>query len=145
MLIVLKVAGATTNGIYLFQERVNLNSTNSTGIFAQNYGTGLGVTTGAGTSVTGGNSGILARNNGTGALAINANGDVTGTNNYGIYARNVSGTDLTLTTAAGTTVTGGRPALLLARVQGRRALSSTATLLARPLTASLRRATALSL
>ena len=50
-------------------------------------GTDLSVTTGAGTTVTGGTYGILAINNGTGALTVTANGDVTGTNTAGIYAR----------------------------------------------------------
>ena len=77
------------------------------GIFARNiYGTSLTVTTGPGTTVTGGFQGISARNYG-GALTVTANGDVTGTTNYGIYARNIYGTSLTVTTGVGTTVTGG--------------------------------------
>ena len=52
----------------------------------------------------GGTFGIYTRNYGSGALAVTANGDVTGFD--GIVARN-RGTDLTVTTGAGTTVTGG--------------------------------------
>ena len=64
------------------------------------------MTTGAGTTVSGGSSGIDAQNNGTGALTITANGNVTGTGGIGIFARNY-GTDLTVSTGAGTTVSGG--------------------------------------
>jgi hypothetical protein len=84
----------------------------STGIFALNdnaAGTGpLSITTEG--KVTGGAYGIRARNFGTGALTIEANGDVEGTGNVGIYARNYTagpGTYLSITTGAGTTVTGG--------------------------------------
>jgi uncharacterized protein with beta-barrel porin domain len=71
-------------------------------------GTDITVTTGAGTSVTGGKTGIIAANrNGNGVLTVTANGDVTGTIFDGIFAQN-NGTDLIVTTAAGTTVTGGR-------------------------------------
>ena len=70
-------------------------------------GTDLSVTTGAGSSVTGGTLGIYARNYGSGALTVTADGDVTGTNGTGINARNFNGTDLGVTTGAGTTVTGG--------------------------------------
>jgi outer membrane autotransporter protein len=78
------------------------------GIFAFNSGngTGLAVTTGVNTTVTGGDRGISARNYGSGALTVKAYGNVTGTNNLGIFARNY-GTDLTITTGAGTNVTGG--------------------------------------
>ena len=69
-------------------------------------GTTLTLTTGAGTTVSGGNYGIVAQNNGTGALTITANGNVTGTNGNGISAFNF-GTALSVTTAAGTTVSGG--------------------------------------
>jgi hypothetical protein len=79
------------------------------GIYARNSsnGTDLSVTTGAGTSVTGGNYGIRARNYGSGALTVIADGDVTGNVAPGIYARNSpNGTDLSVTTGAGTTVSG---------------------------------------
>ena len=86
----------------------DVTGTNSVGIYARNFGTDLSVTTGTGTTVTGGNFGILSRNFGTGALDITANGNVTGTNQSGIYARNsAAGTDLKVTTGAGTMVTGG--------------------------------------
>ena len=87
----------------------DVTGTTSFGIFAQiRNGTDLAVTTGAGTTVTGGDSGIYARNYGSGALTVTANGDVTGTNRWGILARNRNGTDLTVTTGVNTTVTGGR-------------------------------------
>jgi hypothetical protein len=60
------------------------------------------VTTGAGTTVTGGFYGIYSRNDGSGALTIKAYGDVEGTNIVGINARNY-GTDLGVTTGVGTT------------------------------------------
>ena len=63
------------------------------------------MTTGPGTAVTGRRDGIFARNYGSGALSVTANGDVTGTTSFGIYARN-SGSDLDVTTGAGTTVAG---------------------------------------
>ena len=73
--------------------------------------------------LSGSNSGILARNNGTGALTITANGDVTGTK-YGIFARNVTGTDLSVTTGPGTTVSGHYG--IVARNDGGGALTITA-------------------
>ena len=76
------------------------------GISAENHGTDLTLTTGIGTTVSGGD-GIRARNRGSGVLTVIANGDVIGKDEYGegISADN-SGTDLTVTTAAGTTVKG---------------------------------------
>jgi hypothetical protein len=58
--------------------------------------------------LSGANYGILARNYGTGATTVTANGNVTATAAFsrGIYARNYSGTDLSVTTGAGTTVSG---------------------------------------
>jgi outer membrane autotransporter protein len=64
------------------------------------------VTTGAGTTVTGGQTGIRAYNTGSGAVTVTANGDVAGTTRDGIFARNNSGTDLAVTTGASTNVTG---------------------------------------
>jgi outer membrane autotransporter protein len=86
---------------------VTATNLNSTGIYARNNaaGTDLSVTTGAGTTVTGGSNGIFARNLGSGAMDITANGDVTGTNGDGIFALNF-GTDLSVTTGTGTTVIG---------------------------------------
>jgi hypothetical protein len=59
----------------------DVTSTSGTGIFARNStnGTDLGVTTGAGTNVTGFTNGIVAFNSGTGALTVTADGDVEGT------------------------------------------------------------------
>ena len=80
------------------------------GIYARNYGTDLTVTTGVGTETTA-LVGIRTRNYGSGALTIIAQGDVIarayspGGFGVGIYARNF-GTDLSVTTAAGTTVMG---------------------------------------
>jgi uncharacterized protein with beta-barrel porin domain len=93
----------TTNG--------NVTGRNRDGISAFNLGAGtaLSVTTGAGTTVSGGSNGIYARNYGTGALTITANGNVTGTFHSGIYATNSSaGTNLSVTTGAGSTVSRGR-------------------------------------
>ena len=86
----------------------NVTGTTRSGIFALNYGAALSLTTGAGTTVSG-LAGIVARNYGTGALTITANGDVAGTAGVGIYARNGRGstdTNLSVTTGAGTTVSG---------------------------------------
>lgn len=82
----------------------------SKGIYARSYGTDLSVTTGTGTTVTGGYRGIDARKYGSGALDITANGNVSGTSTFGtgIFALNFSGSDLGITTATGTTVTGGQ-------------------------------------
>jgi uncharacterized protein with beta-barrel porin domain len=85
----------------------DVTGTNSSGIYASNRGTDLSVTTAAGTTVHGGNSGIFAHNYG-GVLTIIAYGNVTSTSGRGIYARNSGGgTDLNVTTAVGTTVSGG--------------------------------------
>ena len=87
------------------------------------------MTTGAGTTVSGGTNGIYARNSGTGALTITANGNVTGTgvNSRGIYAFNSAAStgDLSVTTAAGTTVSGGHDSIF-ARNYGTGALTITA-------------------
>jgi hypothetical protein len=92
----------------------DVTGTNDIGIFAKSgssffHPTGdLSVTTGAGTTVTGGVFGINAQNYGTGALNVTANGDVAGTLSAGIYARDFGGgTDLSVTTGIGTTVTSG--------------------------------------
>jgi hypothetical protein len=106
----------------------DVTSTSGTGIFARNStnGTDLGVTTGAGTNVTGFTNGIVAVNSGTGALTVTADGDVEGTNFNGIYARNSNyGTDLSVTTGAGTNVTGGLYGIF-ARNYGTGALTVTA-------------------
>jgi hypothetical protein len=84
--------GAIGDGI------VALNSAN---------GTGLTVTTGPGTTVTGGLNGIRTINYGSGALTVAADGDVTG-RGYGIFAYNsASGTSLGVTTGFGTATAGG--------------------------------------
>ncbi|MGH6735979.1 MAG: beta strand repeat-containing protein [Methyloceanibacter sp.] len=116
----------------------NVEGTASAGIFARNgdgitpVGTDLTVTTGAGTSVTGGTHGIYASNFGSGATSVTANGDVTGNGAAfsGIYAQNgtsmvAGGTDLTVTTGPGTSVTGGTYGIL-ARNYGDGATSVTA-------------------
>ena len=80
----------------------------SRGIIAINSGTDLSVTTGVGTTVSGLRYGILSRNYGTGSTTVTVNGDVTagGTTgtDVGILAR--GNVDVTVTTAAGTTVSG---------------------------------------
>ena len=78
------------------------------GIVAENYfGTGLSVTTGAGTTAKGTYNGIIALNF-RGTMSIAAYGNVTGTNTVGIFALNYAGAStLTVTTGAGSKVTGG--------------------------------------
>ena len=89
----------------------NVTGTLSVGINAFNsaVGTFLGVTTGAGTTISGGVFGILVYNGGSGALEVKANGNVygTGVGSTGIRADNTAtGGSLTVTTAFGTTVKG---------------------------------------
>lgn len=92
----------------------NVAGTDDFGILAQSGGASsdFTVTTAAGTTVSGGSGGISATNAGIGELTVTANGDVTGTSGYGIVAQNGSaadpaGTNVTVTTAAGTMVSGG--------------------------------------
>ena len=67
----------------------------------------LNVTTGAGSTVSGGAAGIFAFNSGTGATTVTANGDVAGAYGVGIFAQNVgAATDLTIATGAGSAVSG---------------------------------------
>jgi uncharacterized protein with beta-barrel porin domain len=105
----------------------NVTAITNTAINVANYGTDLTVTTGAGTTVSGGGFGITAsnQNGSTGAVTITANGNVTGTTGSGISAQNRTGTDLTVTTAAGTTVSGGTYGIL-ARNNGTGAVTITA-------------------
>ena len=84
----------------------NVTGTNSRGIQALNFGTDLSVTTGAGKTVTGSSYGVFARNYGAGTTSVTVNGDVTAlgaVGNAAILARS-SGADVTVTTAAGTTL-----------------------------------------
>jgi hypothetical protein len=85
----------------------DVTGTNVLGIYAQNSaaGTDLDVTTGAGSSVTGGNFGILARNDGGGALTVTADGDVTGGGADGIYARHSGAGSIDVTVGSTSTVT----------------------------------------
>ena len=112
------VYGTTQQGIFAVNYGTDLSlmtgagttvQGNLQGILARNDGSGtLTVTTGAGSYVTGGTLGLYARNNGTGISTLTINGDVTGTTQQGLHA--YSGTmadDMTITTAAGTTVQGG--------------------------------------
>ena len=94
------------------------------GIYANNSaaGTGLSVTTGTGTTVSGGSFGILARNHGTGALTITANGNVTSTYGVGIYARNYAASTGDLTVTTGGTVSGSTDGIY-ARNSGHAALT----------------------
>ncbi|WP_315796568.1 autotransporter domain-containing protein [Bradyrhizobium sp. SZCCHNRI3043] len=94
----------TTNG-----DVVSTGTTSvSRGIVAINFGTDLTVTTGAGSNVRGARYGILSRNYGTGSTTVTVNGDVTaaGTtgSDFALLAR--GNADVTVTTAAGTTVSG---------------------------------------
>lgn len=81
-----------------------VTGTSSNGITAKTYGTDLSVTTTA--TVTGARTGIAATNYGTGTLTIDTQGDVTGASGSGIQASNTAGTDLSVLTAAGSTVNG---------------------------------------
>ncbi len=103
-------------GDMLIDTSGDVTGTANYGIDALNYaGTAnLTINTGVGTSVAGGEHGIKAFNYGSGALEITANGDVSGTSDFGIYASNFNGTDLSVTTSAGTTVTGGQHGILAA-------------------------------
>jgi uncharacterized protein with beta-barrel porin domain len=106
----------------------NVTGTTGSGIQASthNTGTDFSLTTGTGTTVSGGINGIHAGTGGTGAMTITANGNVTGTTGNGIYAHSSSaGTNLTVTTAAGTTVSGGTNGAYV-RNYGTGALSITA-------------------
>jgi len=96
----------------------NVTGTTGNGISAFNSATttDLTVTTAAGTTVSaggygiGGGYGIIAINAGTGATTVTVNGNVNSRGtvaSYGISARNyATSTTLTVTTAAGTTVSG---------------------------------------
>lgn len=75
-------------------------------VSAAGLGSALMVTTASGTTLIGGEHGISARNFGSGASSIVVEGAVGGAL-HGIYAVNVAGTDLTITTAEGSTVSGG--------------------------------------
>jgi hypothetical protein len=88
----------------------------TSGILARNYGTDLNLTTGAGSTVSGSSTGIYAATRGSGALTITANGDVTSTE-IGINAQNF-GTGFSLTTGAGTRVSGNNRYGILARNYG---------------------------
>ena len=80
----------------------------SRGIIALNFGTNLTVTTGAGADISGARYGILSRNYGTGSTTVTVNGNVTASGttglDTGLLARGNAA--VTVTTAAGTTVSG---------------------------------------
>jgi len=120
------VASNFGSGTLTITANGDVTGTSGRGIYARNFaGTALSVTTGTGTTVSG-LYGVFARNQGSGALAITANGDVTGTSREGIDARNdTAGTDLSVTTAARTTASGGTYGIL-ALNNGRGALTITA-------------------
>jgi outer membrane autotransporter protein len=99
---------ATNNGSGKLDIAINGDVTSgSTGIRAVNQGAGgMSVTTAAGTTVTagGGGSGMYVESF-SGAMTIGVNGDVLG-DEQGILAKNMAATALSVTTAAGTTVSG---------------------------------------
>ena len=82
-----------------------VNSDETDGIYALNYGTNLKVTTGIDSAIYGADNGINTQNNGTGDLDITANGYVTGYGNDGIKAENNGGL-LRITTGPGSYVWG---------------------------------------
>jgi autotransporter family porin len=88
-----------------------VTATNGDGIYAYNYGGNDGkvtVITGAASEITGNNDGIDVRDFGGGNTEIIANGKVTGTLGDGIVAQNTpEGGNLTITTGAGSEVSGG--------------------------------------
>jgi hypothetical protein len=116
---------------------INANSTitgGEAGIFAFNNGTGattvtangdvtatdaaiasvditatsVTITTGTGSTITGGEFGIIVDHNGTGGVTITADGTVTGTGGYGITVGDGStATNLSITTGTGSNITGG--------------------------------------
>lgn len=75
------------------------------GIYAENFGANLTVTTGTGSTITGEHNGIDARNHGSGNLTITTYGEVTGNSYDAIYAVN-SGAALRITVAAPSVVKG---------------------------------------
>ena len=78
-----------------------------TGIYAGiRLGTDLSVTTGAGTNVTGCKNGIVARNYGSGRALHHRQWRCRGHQLYRHLCAQFNGTDLTVTTGAGTAVTG---------------------------------------
>ncbi|MEN0000670.1 MAG: autotransporter domain-containing protein, partial [Pseudomonadota bacterium] len=89
------------------------------GIFAANFGigTGLEITTGTDTTVTGEDVGIIARNYGDAALTVTAYGDVIGKASDGIVARS-DGSAVNVTTGGGTTITGAGGTGIFARSLG---------------------------
>ena len=104
----------------------NVTGTDFVGIDARNgsydtpAGTDLTVTTGVGTTVSG-SGGIQANNHGSGMLTVTANGDVIGTSFSAIYVGNRAGTDLTVTTGAGTTIAGSRSGISTRKLRQRHA------------------------
>jgi len=85
-------------------------ATDGDGIYAYNAGTNgrVIVTTGVGSDVSGKKDGIDVRDFGSGDTEIIANGKVTGTLGDGIVAHNTpEGGNLTITTGAGSEVSGG--------------------------------------
>jgi len=97
----------TTNG------DITGNGATARGIFALNVASSTDISVTASGTVTGMTYGIFARNYGTGATSVTANGDVSALGASGgrsaILARGAAtGTDVTVTTGASTTVTGNR-------------------------------------
>jgi len=74
------------------------------GIMAQNYGTDLVISA----HDVSARVGIHALQYGTGRMAITTSGDVSGNALYGILAQNYNGSELTITTEAGSTTKGQR-------------------------------------
>jgi outer membrane autotransporter protein len=71
--------------------------------------TDLTVTTGAQSTISGGSDGIWAFNNGTGATTVTLAGDVKSTTGEAVVAGNAAtATDLTVSTAAGSSIEGAR-------------------------------------
>ena len=101
-------------GILSITAQGDVDGISSYGIFGQNDGTDLFVTTGIGTMVHGDFSAIGAFNKGSGDLTVIANGDVTGDTGRGINAINtLAGQDINVTTGVGTEVQGGTYGILV--------------------------------
>jgi Autotransporter beta-domain len=85
----------------------DITGTLTSGIDTFNFGTKLTVTTGVGTTVSGGQYGIRALNYGSGTLTISANGDVTGISKDGILAASYNNSPIDITVGPGATIVGG--------------------------------------
>ena len=99
-----RVTGQTGDGIYAFDGSEGYDDS-----VENEDGYHFSIVTGAASIVTGKRNGIFAYNDGNGDLTIEANGQVIGMEDDGIYAENdpFGVHDLTISTGAGSVITGG--------------------------------------